>query len=120
MRRNWYSPCPPVVAVRSVLDSAFVSATLAPTMALPSGSVTVPRTDVVACPRARPVPNMHARKVNARVKKIAEHCEDNERESRWVLCAYLPLPNSDWFFGYCLLKRSRLHLAVCSCQATNG
>src|ERR1700746_1282339 len=55
MSRNWYSPWSPVVTERSVLDSALASTTLAPTTALPVGSVTVPRTEVVACALARPL-----------------------------------------------------------------
>src|SRR6266446_700181 len=39
---NLYSPCPPVTMERSSFDSLLEIATLAPLMALPLGSVTVP------------------------------------------------------------------------------
>src|SRR5579863_6829295 len=53
MNRNWYSPCSAVVAVLSVFDSLLVSTTVAPATVLPLGSITVPRSDVAACPAAR-------------------------------------------------------------------
>src|SRR5258708_1214522 len=39
---NLYSPCPPVTMERSSFDSLLEIATLAPLIALPLGSVTVP------------------------------------------------------------------------------
>src|ERR1700688_2983336 len=49
--------CSAVVAVLSVLDSLLARTTLAPATVLPLGSVMVPRSDVAACPEARP--HMH-------------------------------------------------------------
>src|SRR4029077_14409656 len=49
---NWYSPWLPVVTVRSIRDSALARTTFAPVTALSSGSVTVPRSEVVACVQA--------------------------------------------------------------------
>src|ERR1700730_1558787 len=46
--------CSAVVAVLSVLDSLLARTTLAPATVLPVGSVMVPRSDVAACPAARP------------------------------------------------------------------
>src|SRR5260370_26613608 len=52
--------CSAVVAVLSVLDSLLARTTLAPATVLPLGSVMVPRSDVAACPEARP--HMHQAK----------------------------------------------------------
>src|ERR1700674_2307976 len=46
--------CSAVVAVLSVLDSLLARTTLAPATVLPLGSVIVPRSDVAACPAAKP------------------------------------------------------------------
>ena len=52
--------CSAVVAVLSVLDSLLARTTLAPATVLPHGAVRVPRSDVAACPEARP--HMHQAK----------------------------------------------------------
>src|SRR5258708_23720455 len=110
MRRNWYSPCPPVGAVRSVLDSAFASKILAQTTALTSGSVPVARTEVVACPTARPLPSTHAKRVKARVEEMSEDWEERERNTKArranavSMGMFFPAGTAIWFSGYPFLK----------------
>jgi len=55
------------VVVRSVLDSELASSTVAPATAFPLGSITVPRTEVVACPFAQ-LPIISSAKTAAKVR----------------------------------------------------
>jgi hypothetical protein len=64
------------------LDSEFAKTTLAPATALPLGSTTVPRTDVVACPQAEVPAMKSARSARAIFDRIHEACGRHASEMR--------------------------------------
>src|ERR1700726_4709137 len=92
--------CSAVVAVLSVLDSPLARTTLAPATVLPLGSVMVPRSDVAACPEARPHMH-HVKHVNTTAAKTG--CERTGRllprppAADNILC--LPIMGSPSWYG---------------------
>jgi hypothetical protein len=77
-------------------------------MALPLGSVTVPRTEVVACPAATPLPSSPAKRVNTRVDRMSERREEREWNTK-------ARRDNEVFLGISFPSRTAIHSPITLC-----